>query len=91
MYSRARKPVAFAVDRECPPRLPLISSPSKPRAYSFQGKSHLWTIQSPVRSLNEVIDCEFLEGGVTNVQLPLLPIAPSTPYLLFQMGLLVGS
>ena len=34
---------------------------------------------------------EVLERGVTIVQLPLLPIVPCTPDLLFQMGLLVGS
>ena len=33
----------------------------------------------------------FFGGGVTIVQLPLLPIVLCTPYLLFQMGLLVGS
>ena len=31
---------------------------------------------------------DVLEGGVTIVHLPRLPIVPSTPYLLFQMGLL---
>ena len=33
----------------------------------------------------------FFGGEVTIVQLPLLPIVPCTPDLLFQMGLLLGS
>ena len=37
------------------------------------------------------VEYDAIEGGVTISQLPLLPIVPSTPYLLFPIGSLLGS